>query len=135
MKTPTWDEIKEFCQKDGWSLVRDTDHEFYQKLLPDGRLLETHVSFSGGKTMSPGRFKNILRVQLEVSEQDFWDSIRLGRPAPRPSSPLPEVRQPLPDWVLDALRWQMGVPEAEIAALSPEEAERRVREYWSRPRP
>ena len=82
MKTPTWREIEEFCRKDGWELTRSTDHVFFRKILSDGSVLETHRSFADDKSMSPGRFIAILRVQLKVSPDDFWETLRTGRPAP-----------------------------------------------------
>jgi hypothetical protein len=37
------------------------------------------------------------------------------------------------EWVVRALTYQFGWSDEEIAALSPEEAERFVRERWSQP--
>ena len=31
---PKWKELKRFCDKDGWELYKDTDHYFYQKIMP-----------------------------------------------------------------------------------------------------
>jgi predicted RNA binding protein YcfA (HicA-like mRNA interferase family) len=89
VKTPTWNEVEEFCRKDGWELVRSTGHSFYRKVLPDGTVLETHTSFSGDKTMSPGRFAAILRTQLKVSPEAFWETLRSGQPVRRPSESIP----------------------------------------------
>ena len=81
MKTPTWQEIEEFCRRDGWTPVRETNHGFFRKVLPDGTVLETHRSVSDDKMMSPGRFTSILRLQLRVGEDEFWRTIRTGTPA------------------------------------------------------
>ena len=72
MRTPTWAQIERFCRIDGWREIRRSDHVFYEKVLPDGIVLRTHRSFSSRKTMSPGRFKAILRYQLRVTEEQFW---------------------------------------------------------------
>lgn len=75
MRTPTWAQIERFCRIDGWHEVRRSDHVFYEKVLPDGIVLRTHRSFSSRKTMSPGRFKAILRYQLRVTEAQFWEAL------------------------------------------------------------
>lgn len=75
MRTPTWAQIELFCRIDGWTEVRRTRHVFYEKVLADGRLLRTHRSLAARKTMSPGRFKAILRHQLFVSEEQFWQAL------------------------------------------------------------
>ena len=72
MRTPTCGEIERYCRLAGWSEARRSGHVFFEKVLPDGTVLQTHRSLSTRKTMSPGRFKAILRYQLRVSEQEFW---------------------------------------------------------------
>lgn len=104
---------------------------FYEKVLADGTVLRTHRSFAGGKTMSPGRFKAILRNQLRVSEDDFWASLESGEPVDRPSAP-PEAEPALPAYVARVLKGELHLTEDEIAALSPEEAKRRVADHRSR---
>ena len=66
MRTPTWGEIERFCRVDGWRETRRTDHVFFERTLADGTVLQTHRSFASDKTMSPGRFKAILRNQLHL---------------------------------------------------------------------
>ncbi len=131
MRTASWAEIEEFCRRDGWEPIRSTDHEFYRKVLPDGTVLETHTSFSSNKSMSPGRFMSILRTQLKVSQQDFWETLRTGGPAPRPSEPLPEPSQH-EAWVIQVLISQVGLTPADIGELPPEQAKQHVFDYWSR---
>ena len=72
MRTPTWAQIERFCRLDGWRETRRSGRVFYEKVLPDGTLLQTHRSHAKRKTMSPGRFKAILRYQLKVTEEEFW---------------------------------------------------------------
>ncbi len=33
---PRWKDLKRFCEKDGWILYKETDHYFYEKIMPDG---------------------------------------------------------------------------------------------------
>lgn len=132
MRTPTWAEIDRFCRIDGWTETRRTDHVFFEKTLVDGAVLRTHRSFSSAKTMSPGRFKAILRHQLRVSEEDFWRALETAEPVVRPSRP-PKAAPALPLYVVRVLEDELGKSESEIAELSIEEAERLVHEHWSRP--
>jgi len=55
----------------------------YENVLPDGIVLRTHRSFSSRKTMSPGRFKAILRYQLRVTEEQFWQALATRSPVDR----------------------------------------------------
>lgn len=134
MKTPTWAEIEEFCRKDGWKELRESDHRFFQKVLGDATVLETHTSFAPGKTMRPGRFKAILRDQLKVDDDQFWEVLRTGKPAHRPAplSAAPQVRHPA--HVVRVLKQELHKTEEEIAQLSPDGARRLVEAHWSRRR-
>ena len=78
MRTPTWAQIERYCRKDGWAEVRRSGRIFFEKVLGDGTVLRTHRSFSSRKSMSPGRFKAILRHQLKVSEEEFWRVLEGG---------------------------------------------------------
>ena len=133
MKTPTWGEVEEFCRKDGWKLVRETNHSFFRKILSDGTVLETHTSFSSGKTMSEGRFALILRSQLQVSSAAFWETLRTGQPAARPSAPLPTVARALPAWVVRTLIEELHLSEQQVAALDEAAARRRIDMHRSKP--
>lgn len=83
MRTPTWAQVERFCRIDGWREVRRGGHVFYEKVLEDGRVLRTHRPHSSRKTMSRGRFKAILRHQLGVTEEEFWQTLATRRPAER----------------------------------------------------
>jgi hypothetical protein len=83
VKTPSWDEIREFLKHDGWTSDRATGHTFFEKTLPDGEILQTHVSHSGSKTMTPGRFKAILADQLRIDEDKARELLIESRSEPR----------------------------------------------------
>lgn len=136
--SPTWGDIERFVQADRWRQIpsserggRSSDHVFYDKTLPDGRLLQTHISHSRKKSMSPGRFGAILTRQLEVSRDEFWECIRSGRPVDRPV-PLDEPDERLnPAWVVNVLVGELHLSAEQIAALSPEAAEQLVHDHWA----
>lgn len=134
MKTPSWDEFREFLKHDDWEEDRATGHDFFEKTLPDGEILRTHISRSGSKSMSPGRFKAILSDQLRLNESEFWEVLRTRTPAPRPS-PAPEpAPASLPLWLALALEREVGLTREQIAELDADEARRRLDEVRLRPR-
>lgn len=83
MRTPTWAQVERFCRVDGWSEVRRSGHVFFEKVLADGTVLQTHRSHASRKTMSAGRFRAILRYQLQVSEEQFWEALSTRKPVQR----------------------------------------------------
>lgn len=83
MPQPKLNDLRKFCENDGWDAKRRTDHWRYTKTLPEGRMLRTKVSFGSDEIGDPGLFAAILRGQLEVTEEEFWRVIRDGGPARR----------------------------------------------------
>jgi len=139
---PTWGEIEDFLRTDGWRTVPAQDrggdrqkHVFYEKVLADRRLLRTHISHSREKSPSAGRFSSILNKQLEVSRDEFWAALRTGTPVDRPGTPEQSPAPRHEGWVVNVLGRDLHMTPDEIEALAPEEAQARVHEYWSEPRP
>jgi hypothetical protein len=134
LRTPSWDEFREFLRHDDWAEDRATGHDFFEKTLPDGEILRTHASRSGSKTMSPGRFKAILADQLKLNETEFWEVQRSRTPATRPS-PAPEpAPRSLPAWLADALEREAGLEGERIAELDEDTALTLLLEARTRPR-
>lgn len=138
--SPTWDDVEAFLAADGWRKLPSRErggtrqrHVFFEKVLQDGRVLQTHVSHSGRKTMSPGRFSSILRHDLEVSKEAFWNCIQTGRPVDRPVA-VGEGPVEHEAWVIAVLTGELYMSAEEIETLSPEEAQQIVNDHWSRPR-
>ena len=136
---PTWGDVEDFLDADGWRQVDRGErgggrsrHVFYEKTLDDGRVLQTHISHSRQKTLSPGRFSAVLRHQLEVSREQFWDCIRTQSAVDRPIE-LEEGPVEHEAWVVAVLVRELHMTAEQIAALSEEEAQRLVHEHWSRP--
>ena len=134
MRTPNWDEVREFLKHDLWApdTPRSTDHDYFIKTLQDGEILITKVSRSGGKTMSGGRFKAILADQLRVNEAQFWEvmrtKMRANRPAPEPE-PQPVS---LPLWLARELD-RRGIPPSEIEKLDERAAMEMLSDLRSQP--
>ncbi len=133
MKTPTWDEILEFLRIDRWTRDRATGRDFFEKVLPNGEILQTHASRSGDRTISPGRFTSILADALRVSETEFWDVLRTRDPATRPSrSPEPPPAS-LPLWLVRALERDAGLGLDQITELDEQAARTLLDATRSRP--
>lgn len=138
---PTWGDVRDFVAADAWReiSVRERSgsrrrHIFYEKVLEDGRVLQTHVSHSSQKSMSPGRFSSLLRNELEVSKDGFWECIRTGEPVDRPVRLYePEVVEH-DAWVVAVLAGELHLPPDEIQRLSRKEAEGLVYKHWARGR-
>jgi hypothetical protein len=111
---------------------RSTDHDYFEKTLAGGEILITKVSRSGKKTMSPGRFSAILSDQLRVSAAQFWDVIRLKKPAERPSPEPESAPVSLSLWLAQQLE-RAGVKAEAIEGLDDDAARALLNEIRSRP--
>lgn len=67
---PRWKELKKYLDKNGWELIRSTDHYYYQKVNIDGSTYFTKVSRGSGE-ISKSTFKYILSHQLHISKEEF----------------------------------------------------------------
>lgn len=72
---PKFGELKRYCDKNGWIMIRDTDHWYYEKVLVDGTVLRTKVSHSVSKEIPARLWDKILKKQLQISEQEFCRGI------------------------------------------------------------
>ncbi len=68
---PKFGDLKRYCDKNGWVLLRDTDHWYYEKVLTDGTVLRTKISHAVHKEIPEGLWYKILKQQLKISEQEF----------------------------------------------------------------
>jgi len=124
MPAPTKDELKRFCEIDGWEELKTTDHWRYKKTLDNGDILRTRVSLGRGPACDdPALWHRIWRHQLALeSEDEFWETLRTRNPPAR-GAPKPPPREPsMPTWLADYLLYRMGRSEEEVFGLSEEEA-------------
>jgi hypothetical protein len=130
MRLPTYAQHRRFCEVDGWEhkgtarSQRSTgDHHRYVKAMPEGPPLYTRVSHGSGEYQSRDLWKHILRDQLNVSEQEFWDAVDHGiAPARGRTAPQKPEGEGLPLWLVESLRHMLGLSEDEIGAMSSEAA-------------
>ncbi len=132
---PTNAEFRKFLQVEGWKdkdkeAGRPTgDHRRYFLELPNGEVLYTRVSHGPGGIDDPRLFAQILRQQLQVTEEQFWACVRDGRRPPRPGAP-----QALPERRLDAkLAWNLvkkvGLTHEQVAELDQAQALKHWQQY------
>ncbi len=134
MKAPTWSQIEAFLKADGgWKLVRGTKHDFHEKALPTGEVLQTHISRAKDKSMHPDTFKRICELQLKVSVDAFWDTLQTGKPAKRPSAPPPITRGPTLQMV-HQLRKHLQLSNEKLRGMTFDKAKKLLNQFYSRPR-
>lgn len=142
MRHPTWDAIRRFCEVDGWTTThvkrgtKRRDHDRFQKTLPEGRILRTGASHGRAEIGDPGLVSRILRHQLEVSVEEFWEAVDNGNPPLRtpdvvttPTETGPAHR--LEDWLAVQLTVIVGLPDVEVSELT-QEAAMKIWTEWVR---
>lgn len=72
---PKFKNLKKYCDKNGWVMIRDTDHWYYEKVLTDGTVLRTKISHATHKEIPTNVWQFILSKQLKISEKEFWNSL------------------------------------------------------------
>lgn len=134
MRSAGWGDLRKFFKADRWNLVRTTGDAHYEKVLADGTLLRSKRSLGkDSDTIGPDLLREILRLQLRVSDRDFWTAVRSGKPVSRPSAP-PPAASGLPAWLVERLRNEVGLTDAAIGRLSEPQAHRALDDHRSRPR-
>lgn len=134
MSSPSFGDIERFCKIDGWE--QDTGvggprqrHIRYEKQMAGQAALRTQVSHDRSGTPSPGRWKAILRNQLKVTEEQFWEALRSGDPVDRTPPPPQPTPIPVDEWVREGLR-RHGLRDDEVDALEPAEAQKELYRRW-----
>jgi hypothetical protein len=133
---PTREAHEKFCVTEGWVRVRDTKgrtgthHVTYELGLPDGRILRTRISHPVDRTTyGPSIWSHILRDQLDVTSDEFWDCVRSGV---KPRRGAPDVpAESLPAELVYLLINRVGLPEDEVRRMTKEEAVARLNQYWA----
>jgi hypothetical protein len=133
---PTREAHEAFCKTEGWEPVRNargqtgTHHVIYEFHLYDGRILRTPISHPVNReTYGDSLWNHILRDQLDVDEATFWACVQSGTKPDR-GTPTPP-REALPANLVHLLITQVRLSEAEVAAMSKEEAIARMQQYWT----
>ncbi len=124
----TFGDLKTFVEHDGWTeepnLARGRaqtgDHWRSRKDRPDGTSLRTKVSHSLRDEIGIDLFKHILRDQLQVTEDRFWDVVRGG--VTEVVEAPPRQAATIPGWLVQRLILTAGLRDADVRAMTVDEA-------------
>ncbi|WP_254189901.1 cytotoxic translational repressor of toxin-antitoxin stability system [Nocardia noduli] len=128
-----------FCRNDNWVLVRDAKggtvqhRRTYGLSLSDGRTLRTRISRPVDATdHGPTMWSQILREQLIVSQEQFWNCVTFGKRPDRESRAVAiPNKQSIPAGVVEKLIRLVGLSEEEVGAMTRDEAIGRLDQYWT----
>lgn len=133
---PTRADHQKFCEQEGWIRVRTakgkagTHHITYELTLPDGRVLRTRISHPPDRsTYGVRMWGHMLRDQLDVTEQEFWQCVRDGSKPDRGEPP--QQGSGVPAALVYQLVVKFRVSEAEVAQMTTQQALARLHELWS----
>ena len=133
---PTRQDHEAFCKAEGWQPVRDacgktgTHHVTYELHLHDGRILRTRISHPVNRdTYGPGMWAHVLRDQLDVDEAAFWACVGDGIKPDRGEPEMPA--DALPADLVHLLLTRVRLSQAEVAAMSKDQAIARMQQYWA----
>lgn len=129
---PTRDDHATFVRTEGWRSVASTHHDTYELELPDGRVLRTRISRPPDRTTyGPSLWAHVLRDQLDVTEQEFWDCVHDGVVPDRGAPDPPDPTATIPAEVVHLLVERVGLTRQEVALLGRDGAIARLNEYWT----
>ncbi len=136
----TFRDLRQYVTNDGWTEEpnlargrrRTGDHRRYFRELADGTRLRTKVSHDEDAEIGEDLFHRILGDQLRVTEEWFWEVAR-GRAGAGREAAQPAV-EPVPGWLVTRLLLTVGLPEADVAQMTPDEARAAWLEYQTQPR-
>jgi hypothetical protein len=132
---------QKFCETEGWQKRKTakgktgTHHVNYELPLGDGRILYTRISHPVDKTDYGKKiWASILREQLDVTSDEFWDCVTNGQVPSRGAPPAPDPAQAIPAPVVAILIGTFGIPEVEVRTMTKDQALLRLSELYSEPK-
>jgi hypothetical protein len=109
---------------------RGSHHVNYELPLSDGRILYTQISHPVDRTdYGPSIFAHILRDQLQVSAEEFWECVDHQVIPDRGQAKQPAEAIPL--GVIRILTQEAHIPEGDVRAMTKAEAVARVGEFYT----
>lgn len=124
----TFRDLRRYVTNDGWTEEpnlargrrRTRDHRRYLRELPDGTRLRTKVSHDEAAEIGEDLFHRMLRNQLRVTEERFWEVVRGGSSGE--AEVVPPSVEPIPGWLVSRLLLMVGFSEEEVARMTAGEA-------------
>ena len=129
MRLPTYAELRRFVEVEGWDNLdgarpgRVGDHFRYTFTTPSGDRLYTRVSHGRGQIQDRDLFAHILRTQLKVSAEVFWEAVDRGISPRRPRTGSRETDEPALDAKLARnLITKVGLATEQLVGMTQDEA-------------
>ena len=128
----------DFCVFERWEIVHGSagkpvqHHRTYELVIPSGDILRTRISKPIDRTTySASMWSAILRDQLKVTNDEFWDCVQNkvlpdrggAHPTPNPKA--------LPLHLVNELIERVGMAPEDAIELTLEEALQRMNDYWT----
>jgi hypothetical protein len=136
VKLGTRQDHETFVTIEGWEQIRNargrtgSHHATYELATPTGELLRARISHPPDRTTyGAALWSHILRDQLKVTDDEFWNCVDNKMAPDRGAPPLPA--RALPAQIVHQLIHTVGGPENEVAHLTREQALSRLNEFWS----
>lgn len=128
----------DFCVLEGWEIVHGSTgkpvqhHRTYELVIPSGDILRTRISKPIDRTTySASMWSAILRDQLKVTNDEFWDCVQ-NKVLPDRGAVIPEPNpKALPLHLLNELIERVGMTPEDAIQLTLEEALQRMNDYWT----
>ena len=128
----------DFCVFEKWEIVHGSTgkpvqhHRTYELVIPSGDILRTRISKPIDRTTySASMWSAILRDQLKVTNDEFWNCVQNKvLPDRGGSAPAPNPKA-LPLHLINELVERVGIAPEDAIALTLEDALERINEYWT----
>lgn len=107
-------------------------HRTYELMIPSFEILRTRISKPVDRTTySASMWSVILRDQLKVTNDEFWDCVQNKVLPDRGGAAGQPNRTALPLHLLNQLIERVGMTPEEAIELTLEEALQRMNDYWT----
>lgn len=128
----------DFCVFERWEIVHGPTgkpvqhHRTYELVIPSGDILRTRISKPIDRTTySASMWSAILRDQLKVTNDEFWDCVQNKvLPVRGGAHPTPNPKA-LPLHLVNELIERVGMAPEDAIELTLEEALQRMNDYWT----
>jgi hypothetical protein len=128
----------DFCVFERWEIVHGSSgkpvqhHRTYELVIPSGDILRTRISKPIDRTTySASMWSAILRDQLKVTNDEFWDCVQNKALPDRGGTVAAPNPKALPLHLLNELIERVGMTPEDAIALTLEEALQRMNDYWT----
>ena len=66
---PKRQQVRKYLRQHGWVMFRRSNHEYYEKYLPDGTRITTKLSHGSGEIPPP--VWHLMLKQMRITQEEF----------------------------------------------------------------